>query len=194
MTSLTSGAWILILVWLALYFLDNYLTVYVARLYATQDPRVIHFESGYELTPQYQDEIKRLKLVGPRFIRSVLITTGLLSLVWLVADQGWSYPELYIVAMGAVILLASVVNLRHLQNIPFFKFKEDADKPQGEIFYPYGMIYRGSAYAFLVYAGFFLFLGLLEGSWFFIGGTLSCLASAFNHYRLAVRKRLHEEV
>jgi hypothetical protein len=171
MASWLSGSWILILVWLGLYFLDNYLTVYVAGLYQRQDPKVIHFEGGYELTPQYKAEIKGLKLFGPRFMRSALITTVSMGFVWFIVDQGWTYPVIYSLAMGAIILLAVVVNLRHIQN-----------------FYPYAMIYRGSAIAFMAHAGFFLLIAILEGSWFFIGGSFSCAAMAVNHYRLSGSK------
>jgi hypothetical protein len=188
MTSPLSTSWVLILVWLALYFLDNYLTVYVTGLYERQDPKVIHFEGGYELTPQYKDEINRLKLFGPRFIRSALITTLFLSLVWFIVNQGWTYPVIYSVAMGALILLALVVNLRHIQNITFFKSNGDTERPKGEIFYPHTMVYRGSAIAFMAHAGFFLLLALLDGSWFFIGGSLSCAAMAINHYRMSGSK------
>jgi hypothetical protein len=171
MASWLSGSWILILVWLGLYFLDNYLTVYVAGLYQRQDPKVIHFEGGYELTPQYKAEIKGLKLFGPRFMRSALITTVSMGFVWFIVDQGWTYPVIYSLAMGAIILLAVVVNLRHIQNIPFFKSIGETEKAKGEIFYPYAMIYRGSAIAFMAHAGFFLLIAILEGSWFFIGGS-----------------------
>jgi hypothetical protein len=188
MTSILSGSWILILVWLGLFSLDNYLTVYVAGLYQRQDPKVIHFEGGYELTPQYKAEVKGLKLFGPRFIRSAVITTVFMSFVWFIVNQGWTYPVIYSLGMGAIILLAVVVNLRHIQNIPFFKSIGDTEKAKGEIFYSHVMIYRGSAIAFMAHAGFFLLIAILESSWFFVGGALSCAAMAVNHYRLSGSK------
>ncbi len=183
-----SGSWALILIWLLLYGLDNVLTVYVAGLYESQDPRVIEFEGGYELTPQFKDEIAQLKPFGPRFLRSAIITTAFLSVVWFLVKLELTFPAIYSLATGAMILLSCVVNLRHLQNISFFRFPSGSNRPQGSIYYPYGMIYRGSGFAFLAYAGFFILLAVLEGSWFFAGGVLSCLGIAFSHYRLAMRK------
>jgi hypothetical protein len=50
------------------------------------------------------------------------------------------------------------------------------------------MIYRGSAIAFMAHAGFFLLIAILEGSWFFIGGSLSCAAMAIGHCHLSGNK------
>jgi hypothetical protein len=178
-------SWILIPIWFAIYLLDNYLTVYVARLYKQQDPVYVQFEGGYELTPQYKDEIEQLKLFGPRFIRAAIITTFLTILVWLLAYSGWGYPQMYKLLMGALILLGAVVNLRHVQNVSFFVFHDEGSQPQGSIFYPQKMLYRGSAHALAAHGVFFLFLALILGSWFFAGGMLSCLSTAWSHYRLA---------
>jgi uncharacterized ion transporter superfamily protein YfcC len=148
-------SWILILVWLGLYCLDNYLTIYVARYYDAQDPIIIRFEGGYELTTQFKSEVDQLRLFGPRFIRSTAMTMVFLSVIWWFVNQGWIFPQLYTLAMGAAILLAAVVNLRHVQNVNFFRYTQDQEKPQGQIFYPHTMIYRGSAIGFAAHALFF---------------------------------------
>jgi hypothetical protein len=179
------GSWILILVWLGLYCLDNYLTIYVARLYDAQDPIIIRFEGGYELTPQFKLEVDRLRLFGPRFIRSAVVATVFLCGIWWLVERGWTFPQLYPFAMGAVTLLAAVVNLRHVQNITFFRYTQDQERPQGQIYYPHAMIYRGSAIGFAAHAIFFLLLALLLGSWFFAGGVCTCAVTAWRHRRLA---------
>lgn len=185
MTFEMANSWFFILIWFAFFALDNYLTIYVAGLYYSQDPMVIEFEGGYELTPQYKAEVNQLRLFGPQFIRSSIITIVFMSLVWWLVILGWTYPVIYETAVGALILLSCVVNIRHVQNITFFRAEDDDDKPRGHIFYPHGMVYRGSAVAFMSYGVFYLVLAMLGGSWFFVGGVLSCLATGIRHYRLA---------
>jgi hypothetical protein len=140
---------------------------------------------GYELTPQFKSEVDQYRLFGPRFIRSALVTTVFLCITWWLVEQGWTFPQLYPFAMGAVVLLAAVVNLRHVQNLTFFRFTQDQEKPQGQVFYPHSMIYRGSAIGFAAHAIFFLLFAILMGSWFFAGGVCACGITAWRHSRLA---------
>lgn len=177
-------SWVLILVWLGLYLLDNYLTIYVASLYKAQDPQIIQFEGGYELTPQFKTEVDQLRVFGPRFIRSASITTVFLIISWILVSQGWTYLQLYTFLMGAVILIAAVVNLRHIQNLTFFSARNGNARPEGRIFYPQSMLYHSSAVGLAAHAAFFLLLALLVDFWFFAGGVCTCTVMAWSHYRL----------
>jgi hypothetical protein len=167
--------------------LDDYLTVIVAKRYDEQDPRIIEFEGGYELTPQYQTEIAAHRMFGPAFLRSLIIYSVFFVVVKILVTLAWLPAALFQFLMGAAILLSCAVIIRHAQNLVFFGLIPIPESPTGEIKYPRSFSYRGSAIGFLGFAALYLLLSLVMVSWFLFGGAIACIATGISHWRLSVR-------
>lgn len=176
-------SWLLIPLWMALFILDDYLTVVVAKRYDEQNPALIEFEGGYELTPQYKEEIAAHHFLGPLFRRTLIIFTLMLVSIRYLTSTGFVPGALFTFLAGAAILLSCSVNLRHIQNLVFFGLVPVPDPPRGRITYPASFNYRGSAVSFLAFGAFCLLLGTITWSWFFIGGTVACVGTGLSHWR-----------
>jgi hypothetical protein len=172
---------------MALFLLDDYLTVLVARRYDEQGDTTIEFQGGYELTPQYQQEIAEHRLFGPAFIRSLVILTAVLVLIRIMVQIGWLPVIVFQFIAGAMILTSCAVNIRHAQNLVFFGIIPIPERPIGRISYPRSFSYRGSAVGFLAFGLFCLLLSLILGSWFMLGGAFACSVTAISHWRLSNR-------
>lgn len=181
------SSWLLIPLWIGLFLLDDYLTVLVARSYDGQSEPIIEFRGGYELTPQYQQEIAEHKLFGPAFLRSLLILSTALIVLRILVQGGWLPGFIYSFAAGAMILLSCAVNIRHAQNMVFFGIIPTPERPIGKISYPRSFSYRGSAVGFLAFGLFCLLLSLLFMSWFTLGGVVACFTSGISHWWLSKR-------
>jgi hypothetical protein len=184
-----TSSWWLIPLWLGLFLLDNYLTVLVARRYDTQEHRVIEFEGGYELTPQYKEEIAQHKLLGPAFLRSLVIFTSMFVVIRLLVRMAWLPVALFELSIGGAVLLSCAVNVRHAQNLVFFGLIPVPEPPSGSIRYPSTFSYRGSAIGFFVFGLLYLLLSGIFLSWFIFGGAIACMLIAFSHWRLSNRPR-----
>ncbi|MGD2162272.1 MAG: hypothetical protein PVG04_04210 [Anaerolineales bacterium] len=185
------SSWLLIPLWILLFVLDNYLTVIVSRRYQTQDPQIIEFQGGYELTPQFKQEITRGQMFGPRFLRNLVIFTAVILLVRYLVTLGWFSIAYYQFLMGTLILLSCAVNIRHAQNMVFFGLIPVLESPIGKIVYPSSFSYRGSAIGFLSFSLFYLLLSGVQMSLFVLGGAFGCLVIAISHWRLS--NRTHKE-
>lgn len=159
------SSWWLIPIWMMLFLLDDYLTVLVAKRYDEQDPRIIEFEGGYELTPQYKAEIASHRLFGPKFLRSLIIFTIAFSLIGYLVMLHWLPTAFFQFLIGAGILVSAAVNIRHAQNLVFFGLIPVPELPSGKITYPSSFSYRGSAIGFMAFGLFNLFLAGLMLSW-----------------------------
>ncbi len=179
------NAWPGVVVWIALYISDYVLTVKCARLYKSGAQEKVVMEGSYELTPYFQRDIDSLRLFSPRFILMLIYSSVLLTIVWMLSLI--SYPQLYTFALGSMILLELTIHLRHFHNFFTFRAMQYSDAVQGRIEYQRTFILRVSAADLMGFAALYLVLfGLLQNC-FFLGGTATCLSTAFKHLRM-VRK------
>ena len=169
------------MLWAVLYVSDHGLTLAGARRYRIQENIV--FEGSYEITPMFQAEVDALRGVSPRFLAMLLMSTAYL---WLV--RGVAGPStLYIVVLGAMVLVEGTVHMRHLRN--WFLFAKGAGVFRGQITYPRRLLLTMSAFELLLFAGLYASLFAVTGSAFILGGSLACGVLSLNHYRLARRER-----
>lgn len=174
-------AWLGPTLWAAVYVSDYVLTVICARLYRAQDHVV--FEGSYEITPFFQADIDSLRMFSPRFVGALMVTTGY---VWLVRRLTISVGQaLYLVVLGAMLLIQATVHIRHLRN--WFLFSKGAGLIHGRLTYPRRFLLTVSAFELTLFAGLYLGLYLVTSSGFVLGGGLACGIVAINHYRLARR-------
>ncbi|HSF80400.1 MAG TPA: hypothetical protein VLA49_04170 [Anaerolineales bacterium] len=74
-----------IVIWFLVYSGDYYLTIFGARLYRNYAANHISYAGSYELTPVFQKDIISLNLLSRRFIFFLLLSCGLIFIIWLLA-------------------------------------------------------------------------------------------------------------
>ena len=161
-----------ILLWAALYVSDFLFTMLCARMYKDGAANQVHFEGSYEITPYYQKEVDALRLVSPRFLVALAATCAL-------------QLALFFFALGAMVLIESTVHIRHLRNFFLFRAILANDGITGRIEYARPVMLRMSAVELFSFSAAYGVIYLMTGSWFVLGGVVSCLLVAINHRQLA---------
>lgn len=179
--------WPGLILWLALYVSDNLFTMACARLYQAGVREKIVFEGSYELTPYFQKDVDALRVLSPRFLLALLWQALLLAAVWRLTRAVGPWNEPYLFLLGAMILVQATIHVRHLRNIYLFRAALRPDGVRGRIEYPRSLMLRLSAVEVLAFAGVFLAIFLVTGSWFVLGGAAGCLSLALKNLRLERR-------
>jgi hypothetical protein len=180
-------------IWTVLYISDYYLTIYAARLYQSGAKDHFSFEGSIEITPYYQEDVNALRRISPRFILMLIMSFGLILLLWLATVKFYSTPGLFSFGIGALILREAVVHIRHARNIFLFREACHSSGIEGRITYPRWLTLKASALELLSFAFLFLGLSLIGGSWFFIGGAFSCLGTSIRHFQYSKKARINEK-
>jgi hypothetical protein len=176
--------WIGLAVWVLLYISDYTFTIVCARLYQGGVRNKIAFEGSYEINPYFQRDIDSLRIVSPRFILVLVVTSLVLFVFWRLTPP--SAPSMYLFMLGMLIGPQLLVHTRHLRNL--FLFRAAAtDAVRGRIEYSREVGLRGSSVELLSFAAIFVVLFAFTESWFTVGGAISCLSIAIKHWRLAAK-------
>jgi hypothetical protein len=181
--ALVDSIWLGPLLWMGLYTSDYFLTIACARLYQAQNKIV--FEGSYEITPLFQADVNALRMVSPRFVFSLLASTGYLILVRNIAGPSNGSFGFYPLVLGTMILTEATVHTRHLRN--WYLFSRGIGLVKGRMEYPRGILLRSSALELIVFAGLYSGLFVVTESSFVLGGAIACVALSINHYLLARR-------
>lgn len=180
------NVWAGLSLWVALYISDYALTLKCAHLYQSGVRDKIAFDGSYEITPQFQRDIDSLRVVSPRFVLSLVLTSVLLVVLWQLVGQ--STPQIYSFALGALIAVQLTIHIRHVRNLSLFR-AAGSDAVRGRIEYSRPLVLRLSSVEVLAFAGLFIVLFAFTYSWFVLGGAVACLSLAGKHWRL-VRARV----
>jgi len=175
--------WPGLVAWAILYCSDYGLTITCSRLYQAGARDKIVFEGSYEITPYFQHDINSLRLVSPRFLTALLLSLFWLAILWWLATESW--PAVYSLALGAVILLELAIHMRHFRNLLLFRALIRTDEVRGRIEYSRRLLLRMSSFELLAFSGLFSVLFLFTRSFFVLGGAAACLSVAGRHWRLA---------
>jgi hypothetical protein len=170
------------------------MTIYCARGF--HEIGHFRFEGSFELTPLYQKDIDALKPISRRHILLLVLTSFLIGLIWWGTLRLFTFPGtylLYLLYLGMFLLLEIAVHLRHLRNLSLIREIRKNGGVEGEIHYRKWFSYRISAAEFYVYSSLFFLFAILAYSPFFLGGSLTCLATGIRHSRLAKKARLQRE-
>lgn len=170
-----------ILLWAILYIGDYALTIRAARLYQAGANQHFGFGGSYELTPYYQKDVNTLRTVSPRFLIAFILSSAMLALIWALAVPLVRIPAIFSFALGMMVLMESVVHLRHWRNLYLFGQAAQGRGITGKIDYERWLTLHSSAVEFFCVAVIYLFVALIASSWFFLGGTFGCLAVASRH-------------
>ena len=179
---LLQNMWLIMLLWGLVYLSDYYLTIYSARVFRTQLSELIAFEGSFELTPIFQKDVDRLRLVSPNFLWRWALSILTIPLIWWLATAFISVPFLFFFYLGALFLREVPVHFRHFRNLALAHFARDGTAMRGKLVYSRWFNLRLSAVEFFLFALFFAVLSAGWGSWFFIGGAASCLGVGLQHW------------
>lgn len=180
---LLADVWPGLLLWSGLYISDYAMTVWGARLYRAGACEKIVMEGSYELTPYYQADIDSLRIISPRFIRALVLTTLILSFLWWIS--GNVQLPFYEFALGALICPQFAIHKRHLSNVFLFRALNSDAGVRGRIEYPRRLTLRMSSLELFSFAGIFLMLSAFLPSWFLLAGGLACFSIGIKHRRFA---------
>ena len=179
---LLNNLWPGLVAWAILYCSDYGLTITCSRLYHSGASDKIVFEGSYEITPYFQRDINSLRLVSPRFLTALLLGLVCLAVVWWLATESW--PAVYSLALGAMILPELAIHMRHFRNLLLFRALIRTDEARGHIEYSRRLLLRMSSFELLTFSGLFSVLFLFTRSFFVLGGAVACLSLAGKHWRL----------
>lgn len=143
------------------------------------------FEGSFELTPAFQDDVDRLRYVSPRFLRALLVSCVGIVIVWWLSVQFVNLPAMYSFLVGALVLREAAIHVRHARNVASFKQVKSGDGLKGKLEYSRWFILKTSAVELFSFAALFLFLFLVTGSWFCLGGAVACGVTGRQHQVLA---------
>lgn len=188
---LIHNVWLAIALWIVAYLLDYYLTLYGAQLYQSGAKEHFGFGGSYELTPYYQKEIDLLRLISPRFLLMLALSSLAIGLVWWLAVRLLGVSVLFLLLIGGLISRQLVVIIRHIRNIVLFKHAQTDGNIQGRVEYTRRVTLRGSATELFTFAVMYLLIFLISGSVFFVGGALACTITGIQHWRLAAHARIY---
>ena len=174
-----------IIVWALTYAVDYYLTIIAARIYAAGAKQHFLFEGGYEITPEFQEDVKAMRLFSPLLLRYIVASSGIIFIAWLVAVRFLRYEEVFAVLIGGLFLREATIYLMHTRNIALFINARGENGARGQIRYPRWLTLRTSGIEFAGFSLMYLLLFFLDGSWFFFGGAAACAATAVQHLSIS---------
>src|SRR5688572_494968 len=186
---LTDNLWLASLVWALSYYSDFALTLRSARLYHAKAREHLNFGGSFELTPAYQADVDQLRRSSPRFWLALLLSMLGLGLVWVLSLVMLELPALFTFLIGALLLRQAAVHMRHARNLVLFRAARDTGDLTGHLAYARPLVYKLSAAEFAAFGVLFLLLSAVAGSWFLLGGAISCAVTGLQHWRLAQAAR-----
>jgi hypothetical protein len=179
-----ASPWPGVLLWAVLYTSDFLFTMTCARLYQAGAKAHMSFGGSYEITPYFQDDVDKLRLVSPRFFSALGVSSLLLYLVWW-TSQPLAAQEIYSFTLGSMVLLQLTIHVRHLRNFYMFRAAVRTGGIRGHIEYDRGVVLRLSSVELVASSAMFLVAFLITTSWFVLGGAMTCGLVGVKHLSLA---------
>jgi hypothetical protein len=145
----------------------------------------IAFEGSYELTPYFQKDVDSLRSVSPRFIFALVWTTGPLALFGYPSRGSQPADEIYRFLLGGLILVELAVHVRHVRNLYLFRMALLPNAIRGRIEYSRFVALRSSSIELVSFAAMFLVIFVLTHSSYVLGGSVTCVYTAWTQWTLA---------
>ncbi len=182
LTFILHHSWILVMIWFLTYLSDYYLTILSSKLYQAYLKDHILFEGSLELTPVFQQDVDKLRLVSSAFLVRLFLSSLLLLLIWFLAVIYLGIPQLFYFGFGAIFLREVPVHLRHIRNLGLFYYSKLEGGLQGRLEYARWLTLKLSAVEIASFALLFAAFSILLESWFFFGGAVACLMLSVQHW------------
>ena len=188
---MSDSLWPGLVSWVVLYCSDYFLTIHCARIYQAGVRDKFVLEGSYELTPYFQKDVDFLRSVSPRFVLALIGTSGTLALIWYLTQKVMPWPDAYLFLLGTLVLVAFSVHVRHVRNLYLFRMAPRSEAIRGRIEYRRFLLLRLSAIELASFSAIYLVVFLVTHSSFVLGGSVTCLSTAWNHSRLARKEPQH---
>ncbi|PYP61964.1 MAG: hypothetical protein DMD37_11805 [Gemmatimonadetes bacterium] len=187
---LIAHPFVVVAVWAALYTSDYYLTLWGARLYKETVSTYIDFDGSYELEQVFKKDIDALRWISPEWVYQLGLSSSVLMFCWLLTVRILEVPELFLVVVGAYVLLEAVVHTRHVSNVVLFRTLKTRGAVEGRIKYARWVTDRVSKAQVLAFALVFIVCFAISAKIIFLGGALGCLLNTLRLARQARRRRM----
>ena len=174
--------WLSIILIVALFLGDHYMTVLAAKIHKTYLAQYITYQAGLEMNPNFEKEVANFQWFTRKHFTIILGFIISLSIIRLLG-----VIEIFEFFIGAYLLLWLYVDLRHIINILYL---QDIRKPNsliGKIETSYWLSQRQVEFMYMSQAILFGVVALASMRPFFWGGALGLLFQGFRHLSLANR-------
>jgi hypothetical protein len=152
------------------YAVHYFLVIYETNLYRAAASKVVTYERSYETPPGMR------RPVGWRLIWVTVTLGAFTAILWWVLMQQLQRPDALIFLMGGWQLLLGMLVIRDLRQITLFRYWRSAGGSKGSLTLSERSTIVTSSTDYQVCAAFFLFLLLVTGDLFFLGGAFTCFA------------------
>lgn len=162
-----------------IYISDYFWTLKTSQLYQSGVNRCLEVEGGIELNPLYRKDINQLKKYNFKFLLILIGLNLLLFIVWFTTVILGHNSSSFELVFGSFILTEFFVHTRHFKN--YFQAKSilKGGEIEGHIKYSRSFMHKATTIDALAFAFIYLFLWLLFGRSFFLGGVIACLSLSF---------------
>lgn len=152
------------------YVAHYFLALYEMKLYRAAASKVVTYEGAYETPPGAG------RPIGWRLILVTVALGVFTAILWWVMVQQVQRPDALSFLMGGWLLLLAMLIIRDLRQIVQFRYWRSAGGSRGRLTLSERSLIVTSSTDFQVCAAFFLFLLLVTGDLFFLGGAFTCFA------------------
>lgn len=185
--------WLIIAIWSFIYLSDYYLTIFYAKKYREHIYKHIGLEGSLEITPVFQKDVDKLRLVSPQFLVRWLLSNLCLYVLWWLSVVVIEQPQYFYFLVGALILREGPVHLRHFRNLTLHYIAR-AGGVKGKIEYSRWSTLKLSAAEFFGFCLMYLLFAVIMKSWFMLGGAFGCLIVVIQHWRLSKKALASSQV
>ena len=175
--------------WIALYVGDYSLTIWGARLYRQGANEHIVFEGSYELTPQFQKDIDRLRTFSPRFFLHLVLSAAALAAMWFVVHGQPGDRVLFLAFYGALVFPQFVVLVRHARNIALFRRLQTHQGVEGRVSYAKWLTREQSSVELAFMALLLLAAAGVAGNASLYGGAFALAVLSLKHRGMSRKQR-----
>ncbi|MBX3064444.1 MAG: hypothetical protein KF726_15805 [Anaerolineae bacterium] len=141
----------------------------------------VNSNGSYELNPIFVKDVDALRVISPRFLLLlVLSVVGLMA--WAILSERWSMPQLYAAAVGFAVMPSVFAITVHLSNLGMYALAQGATGITGNLQYGRWLTLKISAITFAIRVLLLMFMFVVTGSWFFVGGALASLNHAIRFW------------
>ena len=174
---LIGNAWFALAAGVVFFTVTFYLAIYEAYLYHAGAKDYLVLEGRYEWLTAFQDIFTGRRRVSARFLAALLILALGILAAWEVCIRQYSRPDVFSFLIGGLLLLEAAAAMQHVRRIVLFRHARRAEGLQGKIEYSRRLVFTLSFVEQYSFAALYVLMFLVSGSWFFLGGALTCIVA-----------------
>lgn len=178
---LISSLWLAVAVGLISYAASYALAFYETALYLGGISSRITLEGQYSLSSNLVKAVEKRRYVDVwLLLRFTAVGVAVWAARW-VSLERLHRPEVFSFLLGGLVLIELADCICRLRNISFFRLVRSEKEAKGQITFSRHLVHTLTYAEFYYFAGLFLVIFLVSGSWFVLGGMLSCFLAAQRH-------------